>query len=351
MLTLCRLDAPVSVRPPESLKAFKFFMTRARRKDGQQDIYLHMGYFPTLVDAQKWTQVMRAKYPQALASPTPAALLRSAASPTPAHTSARRPPMAEPPVLRRISPAEGNALTDTQVLNILENRRVDGDGRSEQDRPEIPLLRPEDTNTRRILKEAVIQGAPVSFVVQLHHSSQPIDLGGVPSLDVFRAYTLYAAEGRHEGNPLYSLRLGFFKDAIAAKQVAHYVQGKFKSVCVVPIHEEECARAKKQPISLARLGGNPLQNDIDALLAADQSATAPADRAPTTSVPALSNTASMRRPEPVRKQPAPTERQPRAKDSLEQTLELLASSEIWNNPDALEETGVRHLKVEIQKRR
>jgi hypothetical protein len=30
---------------------------------------------------------------------------------------------------------------------------------------------------------------------------------------------------------------------------------------------------------------------------------------------------------------------------------MLAASEIWNDPDSLNETGVRHLKVDVQKRR
>ena len=39
------------------------------------------------------------------------------------------------------------------------------------------------------------------------------------------------------------------------------------------------------------------------------------------------------------------------RDSLEQTLELLAASEMWNDPESHTETGVRHLNFEIQKRK
>ena len=42
---------------------------------------------------------------------------------------------------------------------------------------------------------------------------------------------------------------------------------------------------------------------------------------------------------------------PKRRDSLEQTLELLAASEMFNDSDSLSETGVRHLKLEVQKKK
>ena len=53
MLTLCRLAAPVSIRPPQSphLKQYTFFTSRAPQPDGSERLYLHMGYFETLADA------------------------------------------------------------------------------------------------------------------------------------------------------------------------------------------------------------------------------------------------------------------------------------------------------------
>jgi hypothetical protein len=41
---------------------------------------------------------------------------------------------------------------------------------------------------------------------------------------------------------------------------------------------------------------------------------------------------------------------PEAAETLEQTLAHLAEREMWNDPDLLSDTGVRHLKVEIQRR-
>lgn len=262
--------------------------------------------------------------------------------------------MAEPPVVHGIPPSAASTLTDTQVLQILETRRVHPGELGKQappERPEISLLRPEDTNTRRALKEAVVQGTPISFVVQLCRSDQPIKLGSVPSLDIFRAYTLYLAEDNNpRGSSWHALRLGFFSDAVSAKQVAHYARVAFAAVAVVPINDGERTRASQKPVSLSLLGAPP-DRSIDDLLAADQAPTAADEKnrraAPGKPVsapapPATSSTQNRANASPKH----------RAKDSLEQTLELLATSELWSHsePDSFSETGVRHLKVEVQKR-
>jgi hypothetical protein len=246
ILTLCRLTEPVTFRPPQAahLKPFTFFTSRSRQPDGSERLHLHMGYFATLELAQKWAQLMRGEYPQAMAMRAPAMLLqkRDATIPT------------LPP-----------ALTDTQVLQILETRRVAPgvDAIVEKESAGVALLRPDDTNTRRALKMAVVENAPVSFAVQLQWSVQPIDLASVPSLPIFRAYTLYATEGRREGRTWYSLRLGFFSDAISAKQVASYVRSSFASVAVVPIGEQERAGAGENRINLKALA--PAQESVASL--------------------------------------------------------------------------------------
>src|SRR4029077_9383929 len=139
------------------------------------------------------------------------------------------------------------SLTDTQVLKILDTRgastvRADVEAKNCD---QIALLRPEDTSTRHALKEAVVQGAPVSFAVQLEWSAQPIDLSRVPSLAIFKAYTLYATESRRKGRSRYFLRVGFFADPISAKQVAVQVRSTFASAAVVPVLEQEVTRARE----------------------------------------------------------------------------------------------------------
>jgi hypothetical protein len=157
------------------------------------------------------------------------------------------------------------------------------------------------------LKEAVVQGAPVSFAVQLQWSAQPIDLSRVPSLAIFKAYTLYATETRRQGRSRYFLRLGFFADPISAKQVAVQVRSIFASAAVVPIVEQEVTRARE-----ARMGSSAIPYLVEQRVdsGSDSSGT-----------------------------PA---------DTVEQTLEPLAGRGMWTDPDSVSETGVRHLRVEVQ---
>ena len=82
--------------------------------------------------------------------------------------------------------------------------------------------------------------------MQLQWSVQPVELDKVPPLAIFSAYTLYTVEGSRDGRKWFGLRLGFFSDAISAKQVAHYVRSEFASVAVVPVSPQEKARATEQ---------------------------------------------------------------------------------------------------------
>ncbi|HEY4340722.1 MAG TPA: hypothetical protein VGM97_12330 [Steroidobacteraceae bacterium] len=124
--------------------------------------------------------------------------------------SARKPalPVAPSgPVVR-----QPGVLPESQVLHLLEEKRGD------------PL------NT---------VSTPAAFSIQLQWSVQPIDLAKVPPLAIFGAYTLYTVEGSREGRRWFGLRLGFFKDANSAKQVAQYVRSEFSSVAVVPVSLKE----------------------------------------------------------------------------------------------------------------
>ena len=289
MLTLCRLASRASIRLPRSphLKPFTFFTTRSRSPDGSERLYLHMGYFATLTDAQKWAQLMRAAYPSAIATLAPKALLRQPNSAVPTLRSADGPTRAPATATQEWAPAEDTSLTDTQVLAILETRCVTPiqDKTVERNSAQISLLLPEDTGTRRVLKEAVVQGAPVSFAVQLHRSARPIDLTSVPALSIFQAFTLYATEGRRDGRAWYCVRLGFFSDAIAAKQVAYYVRPSFSSAAVVPVTEQECTSANETLIHLSA-PADPVQQRIDPALDSDRARANPASSGPAAMRPA-----------------------------------------------------------------
>ena len=268
--------------------------------------------------------------------------------------------------------ADDSSLTDTQVLRFLESRRSADD--SERSPPGsqadpaaesgISLLKPDDTGTRRALKEAVTQNEPVAFAVQLQWSVQPVELSKVPPLAIFSAYTLYSVEGSREGRRWYGLRLGFFSDAISAKQVAYYVRSEFTSVAVVPVSPQERDRATEDNQRFSGVGsarkrrqhedhGIKLIDSDDAPRAAPAAPTASAtpalSRAPTPT-PAPSQAATTRNARKTGGKVGARER--RTPQTLEETLEILGANELAidnGRGDSLSDTGVRHLRVEIQK--
>jgi hypothetical protein len=140
------------------------------------------------------------------------------------------------------------ALSDSQVMRILEERGA-GDRRSALQEPaarHIPLLPPEETGKRRALRYAVGRGVPVSFAVQLRWSAEPIDARAVARDPIFRFYTLYTTRARQAGREWHCLRLGFFSDAISAKQVALYLRPSYDSAAVIPVgagEKEAAARS------------------------------------------------------------------------------------------------------------
>jgi hypothetical protein len=375
MLTLCRLPGPVSIRPPQSpqLKPFTFFTTRELGPDGNEHFDLHMGYFETLAGAEKWVEGVRARFPNAIATIAPTAFVRPPEAEAPASQPADpRPEIAESgpftavedrslsdtqvmnvvenshvPAMEdkslsdtqimkvveesHVPAAEDRSLTDTQVMRILETRGAarGGDGVDERHGEPIALLRPDDTGSRHALKEAVVQGAPVAFVVQLLWSARPMDLNRVPSLAIFKAHTLYATESRREGRSRYFLRLGFFDDPISAKQVAAELHPNFASAAVVPVSDQEVARAReagKGSYSIPCLVQQEVTRAVD-------SSTTP--RSPAASTPVSD----------ARRQVSRDEK------SLELALRRLARREMWTNPDLFGESGVRHLRVKVEPQR
>jgi hypothetical protein len=331
MLTLCRLPGPVSIRPPQSpqLKPFTFFTTRERGPDGDEHSYLHMGYFETLADAERWVEGVRARFPAAIATIASTGLTRSRDTQAPAS----QPADSQPGVAQssHATALEDKSLSDTQVMKILETRGVAParDGVDERDCDQIALLRPEDTGTRQALKKAVVEGAPLSFAVQLQWSAQPINLSRVPSLPIFKAHTLYATESRRGGHSRYFLRLGFFGDPISAKQVAAEVRSNFTAAAVVPVSDQEVTHVRE-----AGTDGSSIPTLVQ------QEVTSAHDS---------NNTP----PSPAASEPVNDARTRAALDDkkLELALKRLARKEMWTNPDLLSESGIRHLKVKVQAKR
>ncbi len=254
---------------------------------------------------------------------------------------------------RGTPPAEGT-LSDTQVLRVLEDRRSDGAERpGDGQASNIPLLKPDDTGTRKALRDALTSNAPVWFAVQLQWSVQPVELDKVPPLAIFSAYTLYTVEGSREGRHWYGLRLGFFSDAISAKQVAYYVRSEFGSVAVVPVSPEERVRATNDEKAAALAAPEVARRtEVEEFKLID------VKEEP--QLPARSAA-----PRPAAKKAAPAApkargrtpgrvgiRERRSGPTLEETLEILGATQLTiedEGGELLNDTGVRHLQVEVQK--
>ncbi len=311
----------------------------------------------------------------------------------------RAPPPLPPAAAKETAPTPAkNSLSDTQVLKLLETRRPAGAEPQGADPAHgaIPLLKPDDTGTREALKEAVTQDAPVLFAVQLQWSVQPVELDKVPPLAIFSAYTLYTVEGSRDGRKWFGLRLGFFSDAISAKQVAHYVRSEFASVAVVPVSGQEKARATdqdkqaatlstpmaapEQPVDEFKLIDDDTAQTEVAKLRAQAPPPAAAAPKPLTDakgralpgrpVPKVAVGRAVTQPTAAPAAPAAAPAAPaagrargrtagrvgagekRGAQSLEETLEILGASQLTidnGSGETLNESGVRHLRVEVQK--
>jgi len=250
------------------------------------------------------------------------------------------------------------SLTDTQVMQILEARRTEEPAHegAENVPSGIPMLRPDDTGTRRALRSAVQDNAAVAFAVQLQWSVQPLALDKVPPLAIFSAYTLYTVEGRREGREWYGLRLGFFNDATAAKQVAHYVRSDFASVAVVPVSLQERGRATsadhKTPImSIAEAA--PAKDPDEIKLLDLETEVAPRRPAAPTGIAKPASEAA--RAAAVRSKKLRSKglaAQSKGPYSLEETLEILGAGSLEiddGRGEIINESGVRHLRVEVRK--
>jgi hypothetical protein len=257
-------------------------------------------------------------------------------------------------------------LSDSQVLRLLETRRPEG-GRHADD-SSIFVLKPDDTGTRRELREAVETNAPVSFAVQLQWSVQPIEIAKVPPLAIFSAYTLYTVEGSREGRRWYGLRLGFFTDAISAKQVAQYVRSEFASVAVVPVSAQERTRATATDKGKLK-SSTPAAPVLDKLPETtefkliDEPHTPPVPAAPRAGAVAAAGAVKDKPAGPKTQTAAPQKRaakgagrvrarEKRSPQTLEETLEILGADQLEideGQGETLNDTGVRHLKLEVRK--
>jgi hypothetical protein len=273
-------------------------------------------------------------------------------------------------------------LSDTQTIRLLERHSPYREGSQEANVDEaIRVIKPEDAQSMAAIKNDVKRNAPVLFAVQIDWSVTPFDMAKVPPLAIFNAYTLYTTEATREGRTWYGLRLGFFSDAVSAKQVAYYVRSDFKTVSVVPVTTLEKERATDinaersgihravnvkegpaptpQSLSASTSGifklldddtPDHIEQDVDGEMSPRFSKPAAASAAAPAPAPAAS-------PPPAaksRKPPAKTSRRDAHaqvdEETLDQTLEILGAHTLEITNDRSGDTGVRHLRVKVDKK-
>lgn len=318
VITLCSVATPVTIPQPRSpqLTRFRFFLGTSL--DGNRKRYtLYMGHFSALAEAEKWLTVLRGIYPDAFVS--------------------------------EASSAQADSFSDTQVLSILEERRADRvePGADATAARNISLLRPDDTSTRLALRDAVTRDAPVSFAVQLQWSAQPIELEQAPRHAIFSSYMLYTTRARLDGRQLFCLRLGFFSDAISAKQVAQYLLSDFPSVAVVPVNPQEYSTAietGKRSTGAAITAQKRQEQGREALAVHTDRGAAARTHAP------VGQAAAVHAPRAVEQGATQPMKKTRVSATLEETLETLRTSGFaMDSDDESSATGVRHLQVVVER--
>jgi hypothetical protein len=337
----------------------------------------------------------------ALQAAAPVAPRPAAAAPAPAPTvqmpiitaKPPAPPVSATPSLTNVRQVieELDDLSDTQTIRLLERHSPYREGSREADVDEaIRVIKPEDTQSMQAIKAEVKRNAPVLFAVQLDWSVSPFDMAKVPPLAIFNAYTLYTTEATREGRTWFGLRLGFFSDAVSAKQVAYYVRSDFKTVSVVPVTTIEKERANDinaarsgihravnvkegpAPTTLSMTSSNAsgvfklLDDDLPAMIEQDvDGETSPRffNQAPAPVAPKSAPIAASAPPAPpVAAGKASKARKPGARgarrdahaqvdeETLDQTLEILGAHSLEITNDSAENTGVRHLRVKVDKK-
>jgi hypothetical protein len=356
VINLSASTTPMALARPAhpELQRFSFFVSR-RREEGRERFRLHMGYFESQEQAEKLLEIVREIYPAAWAGIAPGQRLRESPempfeplpelrpeplpaiepmvaepSAAPMLTLVPDPPAREPAADPETSPSRpAKESLDTQrgaaqaLSNVREVIAALDDGAAPLARP-LPELRQAvltDAQALQVL-EGGAPGAkaalePACFAVQLMWSVQEIDMTRVPQLAIFSAYTLYGAEGNRSGRRWYGLRLGFFTDAISAKQVAQYVRSEFSTVSVVPVSGRERERARAAaPRALPTVLPNAASSPTPEFQLIDTPRSAPAVAAEPKPHAALGKRAKLR--------VAPKKKAL----SLEETLEILGADEL-----------------------
>ena len=219
------LPMPLDVPFRHELIGFTVFRSRAL-ENGRERFFLHLGYFESVWRAEDALTVVRKHYPAAWISVAPETHLGSLDDTLNTEFRLLRTAYARVVTPGSAAPAPASVAAEVVASTVVK----------------VPTL----AAGNRAAVSAV--PSPQHYAVHLEWSLVAILAVDVPRLAIFEAYHMYTVRMLREGFPQHGLRLGFFNNADAARQVAAYVRPEFPGVGVVPVSHREYSRA----IELAR---------------------------------------------------------------------------------------------------
>lgn len=206
VINLCAAPVPLALEVPGTSGLDGLVVFRSHQvQDGRHRYRLHLGYFDTREAAERVLPRVLPRFPTAWIATAPKAHLGS---------------------------LDDTGATDFKLIQAPSVARP---GFSVAE----PALPPAGEPPTAAAPEEEAQ----RYAVQLVWTSDRMDPADLPPIALFDAYTLYTVTCQRGGVRLYGVRLGFFRSAISASQVAVYVRPDFPSVAVVPVSDREFAYA------------------------------------------------------------------------------------------------------------
>jgi hypothetical protein len=216
-----------------------------RTEDRRMRYRLRLGPFATEDEADAVLETVRGIYPGALTATAEADDLRTLESlkaKADAHqvdVPAARPPSPIPVLTAVATSVEPRPASRASVRPVPP---------PPVERLSTHLSGLETTQTVRALTPPELEDHVVSrwYVVQLSLSEEAFDPDKLPNLDIFSVYRLYAVSGLDQGRIMHALRLGFFREEIAAAAVASYLAGFYEKPTVKRVSTAERGRFAEQ---------------------------------------------------------------------------------------------------------
>ncbi len=214
VINLCAAPVPLPLEVPGTSGLDGLVVFRSHQvQDGRHRYRLHLGYFDTREAAERILPRVLPRFPTAWIATAPRAHLGSLDDTGATDFKLIQAPSVARPGFSHAADSESQAPTAAQIA-------------------EAPWG-----------SAAAAEEAAQRYAVQLVWSSDRLDPADLPPIAIFEAYTLYTVTCQRGGVRLFGVRLGFFRSAISASQVAVYVRPDFPSVAVVPVSDREFAYA------------------------------------------------------------------------------------------------------------